>query len=76
MPGVTGGNTVRILGADDVSTTYPAPKGLSREFVLKSVLHVLDTVPIEKRWGDWKISFQNGVLKTIDEHKTTVTEEK
>ena len=52
------------------------PKGLSREFVLKSVLHILDTVPVEKRWGSWQISYQNGVWKTIEEKKTTVTEER
>ena len=51
------------------------PKGLSREFVVKSILRVIDAVPIEKRWGDWTISYQAGVFKTIREVKTT-TEEK
>jgi hypothetical protein len=52
------------------------PKGLSREFVLKSVLHILDTVPVVKGWGSWQISYKDGVWKTIEEKKTTVTEEK
>jgi hypothetical protein len=74
MSGVAGGNTVWILGAD-MSTIYPAPKPLSREFVLKSILHILDTVPVVKGWGSWQISYQNGIWKTIEEKKTT-TEEK
>ncbi|MFA5423461.1 MAG: hypothetical protein WC374_06340 [Phycisphaerae bacterium] len=51
------------------------PKGLSREFVLKSILHIMDTAAAVKGWGSVTIQFQAGVLKTIREEKT-ITEEK
>jgi hypothetical protein len=51
------------------------PKGLSREYIIKAVLQVLDDVPLERKWGSVEISFQNGVFKTIKEVETT-TEEK
>jgi hypothetical protein len=50
-------------------------KGLSRKFIVESFLHIVNTVPAERRWGSWQISYQNGIWKTIEEKKTTVTEE-
>ena len=51
------------------------PKSLSREFVLKSILHILDTAQAAKEWGSVTVQFQAGVFKTIREEKT-ITEEK
>jgi hypothetical protein len=58
-----------------MSSIYPPPKGLSREFVLKSILHILDTAAETKGWGSVTISFQSGILKTIRKEET-ITEEK
>ena len=46
------------------------PKGLSREFVIKSVLHVLDTAVAVKGWGSVTIQIQNGVIRTIRKEGT------
>ena len=49
-------------------------KGLSREFVIKSVLCVLEKAEAGKEWGSVQISFQSGVCKTIREEKTIIQE--
>lgn len=41
------------------------PKPLSREFVVKSILHILDTAAATKGWGMITIQIQNGTIKTI-----------
>jgi len=38
---------------------------LSREFVVKSVLHILDTAAAVKGWGMITIQIQNGEIKTM-----------
>jgi len=50
--------------------------GLSREFVVKSILQALDAAAAEKRWGSIMVQFQAGVCRCIKEDKTTVTEGK
>ena len=47
----------------------PSPRhaGLSREFIIKSVLQILDTAMETKGWGSVTIQFQSGVPKTIRE---------
>lgn len=49
--------------------------GLSREFVIKSILHILDTAAVTRGWGSVTVQFQACVCKTIREEKT-ITEEK
>lgn len=50
--------------------------GLSRDFVVKSILHVLDTAAAEKRWGSITVQYQAGVCRCIKEEKTTIEEKK
>ena len=49
--------------------------GLTREFVLRSILHILEQAETKKEWGSVQVAFQAGVCKTIREEKT-ITEEK
>jgi hypothetical protein len=58
-------------------TRDPVPRnaGLSREFVVESILHILDTAAAAKGWGSVTVQFQAGVFKTIREEKTITEEE-
>lgn len=49
--------------------------GLSREFVLRSILDILDKAAERREWGSVTVAFQAGVLKTIRKEET-ITEEK
>ncbi|MCG2681166.1 MAG: hypothetical protein L6455_14550 [Kiritimatiellae bacterium] len=46
------------------------PKGLSREFVIKSILHILDTAATERGWGAITIQIQNGAVRTLRKEGT------
>lgn len=50
--------------------------GLSREFVVKSVLRILDTAEREKAWGSVTVQYQAGACRVIKEEKTTTREER
>ena len=64
--------------------TYQAPKqascqdqqsdGLSREFVIRSVLAILDDAQTGRKWGRLEVAFQNGRAKTIRKEETITTE--
>lgn len=45
-------------------------KHLSREFVVKSILHILDTAAAVKGWGQVTIQIQNGEIRTIRKEGT------
>jgi hypothetical protein len=49
-------------------------RGLSREFVVKSILHILDTAAEVKGWGSVTVQFQAGICRVIKEERTTVME--
>lgn len=49
--------------------------GLSRDFVVKSLLGILDEAEHKKQWGSVTIQFQAGVYKLLKTEKT-ITEEK
>jgi hypothetical protein len=49
--------------------------GLSREYVIKSILQCLDAAAAEKRWGSIMVAYQAGVVRVIEEKKTTVKED-
>lgn len=53
----------------------PRP-GLSREFVLRSILRLFDEVESERRWGAVTVLYQAGKFRCIEEKKTTTEEEK
>lgn len=56
------------------SRDQPAKRGLSREFVVKSVLDRLEKAERGREWGSVSITFQAGVCRLIREEKT-ITEE-
>lgn len=49
-------------------------KGLSRDFVVKLLLGVLDDVEKRKGWGSVSINFQNGRITTIKKEGTIIDE--
>lgn len=49
--------------------------GLSREYVIKSILRVLDTAANEKTWGSVTVQYQAGVCRVIKEEKTITRED-
>ena len=49
--------------------------GLSREFVVKSVLRILDTAERDKAWGSVTVQYQAGACRWIKEERT-INEEK
>jgi hypothetical protein len=49
--------------------------GLSREYVIKSILRVLDAAANEKTWGSVTVQYQAGVCRVIKEEKTITREE-
>jgi hypothetical protein len=46
------------------------PKPLSREFVIKSILHILEKAETEKGWGMITIQIQNGIIRTMRKEGT------
>ena len=52
-----------------------ANPGLPRDFVIKSILRVLETAESEKQWGSVSVQFQDGICRGIREEKTTTKAE-
>jgi hypothetical protein len=48
---------------------------LSRDFVVRSILKMLDNAQARREWGSVTIQFQAGAFKTIRKEET-ITEEK
>jgi hypothetical protein len=51
------------------------PKGLSRKFVVESILKILDGAEARKEWGSVLVSYKAGVVQTIRKEET-ITEER
>ena len=61
-----------------MATTFPKPPGLSREFIIKSVLKMYDDAVVKNRWGELvcRVQFQNGDAKCVSPYfKPTIKEE-
>lgn len=51
-------------------------KGLSRDFVVRSILKLFDEFESLKKWGKVEVTIQAGNFKTIEKRETIVSENK
>ena len=68
-------NIENRMATDRERRACNAAAGLSRDFVVRSVLKLFDEAQARQQWGAITVIFQNGTFKTIKKEET-ITEEK